>query len=128
MERFTFKQKADYFYLKVNLEFDAGNEVSFDILTFKRLLLIALDSLHGQVGSSIPVDVLKFDPVPLEAVIRIPESGLVKVWSALTLYGSHQEVKCAFRVTQVSPHLIALAANSRQWKLDGLQQEVNLSS
>lgn len=30
-------------------------------------------------------------------------SGLVKLWSALTLLGSYQNRRCAFRVLQVKP-------------------------
>ncbi|XP_067907747.1 ribonuclease P protein subunit p14 isoform X1 [Heterodontus francisci] len=44
--------------------------------------------------------------------------GLVKLWSALTLLGSYQNQKCAFRVTQVSPFLLALSGNSREFVLN----------
>ncbi|XP_031561534.1 ribonuclease P protein subunit p14-like [Actinia tenebrosa] len=118
MERVTFKQKAEYFYLKVLLEFercDGVNVPEIDMLLYKRLLIQALEELHGQVGAALTVDVLKYNSSTLQAILRVPESGLVKVWSALTLFGFYQDQRCAFRVLQVSPHLMAFAVDSRQW-------------
>ncbi|XP_020607743.1 ribonuclease P protein subunit p14-like [Orbicella faveolata] len=69
-----------------------------------------------QIGSAIIVDVIKFDPVSMEVIVRVKERGLVKLWSALTLLSYYRDRKCAIKVIQVSPHLLSLAVDSRQWK------------
>ncbi|XP_019392308.1 PREDICTED: ribonuclease P protein subunit p14 isoform X1 [Crocodylus porosus] len=70
------------------------------------------------VGAALPVDVLTYDEKTLSAILRVSSSGLVKLWSALTLLGSYQNRKCAFRVVQTSPFLLALSGNSRELVLD----------
>ncbi|XP_006169229.1 ribonuclease P protein subunit p14 isoform X2 [Tupaia chinensis] len=85
---------------------------------FKQLLLSALKDLFGEVGAALPLDVLTYEEETLSAVLRIRSSGLVKLWSSLTLLGSYRGKKCAFRVIQVSPFLLALSGNSRELALD----------
>ncbi|NWW61440.1 RPP14 protein, partial [Ifrita kowaldi] len=75
------------------------------------------------VGAALPVDVLTYEEKTLSAILRVISSGLVKVWSALTLLGFYQNRRCAFRVLQVkacetSPFLLALSGNSRELVLD----------
>ncbi|XP_050813568.1 ribonuclease P protein subunit p14 isoform X2 [Gopherus flavomarginatus] len=76
------------------------------------------DDLVSSVGAALPVDVLTYEEKTLSAILRVPSSGLVKLWSALTLLGSYQNRKCAFRVIQTSPFLLALSGNSRELILD----------
>ncbi|KXJ25942.1 ribonuclease P protein subunit p14 [Exaiptasia diaphana] len=122
MEKFTLPQKAEHFYLKVALEFEERDDEEssvkpvLDILSYKKLILEALEQLHGQVGGALVVDVLKYEQTTSEAILRVKESGLVKVWSALTLLGYYKDHRCAFHICQVSPHLMALAVDSRKWK------------
>ncbi|XP_006862183.1 PREDICTED: uncharacterized protein LOC102821270 [Chrysochloris asiatica] len=71
-----------------------------------------------KVGAALPLDVLTYEEKTLSAILRIGSSGLVKLWSSLTLLGSYQGKKCAFRVIQVSPFLLALSGNSRELVLD----------
>ncbi|MBN3322201.1 RPP14 protein, partial [Atractosteus spatula] len=85
---------------------------------FKQLIISALRDLYGEIGAAFPFDVLKFEENTLKAIIRVLSSGLVKLWSALTLLGSYQDEPCAFRITQVSPLLLALSGNSRDFELD----------
>lgn len=124
MERVTLTQTAQFFYLRVKLEISKEKDlppVQLDALIFKSLLLQALDSLHGKIGAALNVDVLKFDSKSMEAIVRVRERGLVKLWSSMTLFSYYQDRQCAITVIQVSPHLLSLAADSRQWKLeDGL--------
>uniref|UniRef100_G1NR82 Ribonuclease P/MRP subunit p14 n=1 Tax=Meleagris gallopavo TaxID=9103 RepID=G1NR82_MELGA len=71
-----------------------------------------------QVGAALPVDVLVYEEKSLCAVLRVVSGGFVKLWSALTLQGFYQNRRCAFRVLQTSPFLLALAGNSRELVLD----------
>ncbi|XP_009324610.1 PREDICTED: ribonuclease P protein subunit p14 [Pygoscelis adeliae] len=72
----------------------------------------------GRVGAALPVDVLTYEEKTLSAILRVVSSGLVKLWSALTLLGFYQNRRCAFRVLQTSPFLLALSGNSRELVLD----------
>uniref|UniRef100_A0A8C9A777 Ribonuclease P/MRP subunit p14 n=1 Tax=Prolemur simus TaxID=1328070 RepID=A0A8C9A777_PROSS len=74
--------------------------------------------LTGLVDAALPLDVLTYEEKTLSAILRICSSGLVKLWSSLTLLGSYKGKKCAFRVIQVSPFLLALSGNSRELVLD----------
>ncbi|NWR76491.1 RPP14 protein, partial [Centropus unirufus] len=85
---------------------------------FKQLVVSALRELHGEVGAALPVDVLTYEEKTLCAILRVISSGFVKLWSALTLLGFYQNRRCAFRVLQASPFLIALSGNSRELVLD----------
>uniref|UniRef100_A0A8C5IWL6 Ribonuclease P/MRP subunit p14 n=26 Tax=Neognathae TaxID=8825 RepID=A0A8C5IWL6_JUNHY len=85
---------------------------------FKQLVVTALRELHGEVGAALPVDVLTYEEKTLSAILRVISSGLVKLWSALTLLGFYQNRRCAFRVLQTSPFLLALSGNSRELVLD----------
>ncbi|XP_027496107.1 ribonuclease P protein subunit p14 [Corapipo altera] len=73
---------------------------------------------RNRVGAALPVDVLTYEEKTLSAILRVISSGLVKLWSALTLLGFYQNRRCAFRVLQTSPFLLALSGNSRELVLD----------
>ncbi|XP_066474292.1 ribonuclease P protein subunit p14 isoform X2 [Tiliqua scincoides] len=92
--------------------------ISLNAVEFKQLIISALKRLHGEVGAALPVDVLTYEEKTLSAILRVPNIGLVKLWSALTLLSSYQNRSCAFRVIQTSPFLLALAGNSRELVLD----------
>lgn len=115
-ERVVFKNASEYHYLKIHLDFEEAARLND--AHFKQLIISALKALHGEVGASLPFDVLKFDETSLSATLRVYSCGLVKLWSALTLFGSYYGKKCAFRVEQVSPFLLSLAGNSRELVLD----------
>ncbi|KAG6936093.1 ribonuclease P/MRP subunit p14 [Chelydra serpentina] len=116
-ERIVFKNAAEHHYVKGCLAFQEGG-MRLNAAHFKQLLISALKELHGEVGAALSVDVLTYEEKTLSAILRVPSSGLVKLWSALTLLGSYQNRKCAFRVIQTSPFLLALSGNSRELVLD----------
>lgn len=121
MERLTLPQKARFFYLKLKIEISKEvdeRSVEIDAVTFKSILIQTLDALHGKVGSAISVDIIKFEASLKEAILRVKESGLVKLWSALTLLSYYKDKRCAIYVIQVSPYLLSLGADSRQWKIN----------
>jgi len=119
VEKITLPQRAQFFYLRLKIDFSKEDDlppVEMDSVAFTSLMAQALGSLHGKIGSAIIVDVIKFDPVSMEVIVRVKERGLVKLWSALTLLSYYRDRKCAIKVIQVSPHLLSLAVDSRQWK------------
>ncbi|XP_059800203.1 ribonuclease P protein subunit p14 isoform X2 [Hypanus sabinus] len=115
-ERRVYKNASDYQYMKVRLEFEAPGFRLNDV-SFKQMIVSALRGLHGEIGAAVPIDVLKFEEQSLTAILRVRGSDLVKLWSALTLVASYKDAKCAFRVIQVSPFLLALSGNSREFLL-----------
>ncbi|XP_078399729.1 ribonuclease P protein subunit p14 isoform X1 [Cetorhinus maximus] len=110
-ERHVSRNTCDYHYLKVGLEFE-GTRPGFRLNAahFKHLIVSALKDLHGEIGAALPVDLLRFEEETLTAILRVKSSGLVKLWSALTLLGSYQNEKCAFRVTQMLPGLLSISS------------------
>ncbi|NXJ10232.1 RPP14 protein, partial [Odontophorus gujanensis] len=119
-ERRVLLSAAQHYYLRVRLELSDG-AARPGAPQLKQLVLAALRELHGEVGAALPVDVLAYEEKSLCAILRVVSSGLVKLWSALTLQGFYQNRRCAFRVLQVggtSPFLLALAGNSRELVLD----------
>ncbi|XP_074054979.1 ribonuclease P protein subunit p14 [Macrotis lagotis] len=116
-ERVVYRSPAQHHHLKVQLEFQDHGPRLTDA-QFKHLIVSALRDLFGEVGAALPFDVLTFEEKTLTAILRICSSGLVKLWSSLTLLGSYQNKKCAFRVLQVSPFLLALSGNSREFVLE----------
>ncbi|XP_065498713.1 ribonuclease P protein subunit p14 [Caloenas nicobarica] len=116
-ERRVLRAAAEHQYLRVRLELPDG-EARPNVAQLKQLVVSALRELHGEVGAALSVDILTYDEKTLSAILRVISSGLVKLWSALTLLGSYQNRRCAFRVLQTSPFLLALAGNSRELVLD----------
>lgn len=103
--------------MKVCLEFQ-DHTVGLNAAQFKQLLLSALKDLFGEVDAALPLDVITYEEKTLSAILRICSRGLVKLWSSLTLLGCYKGKKCAFKVIQVSPFLLALSGNSRELVLD----------
>nr|XP_004669142.1 ribonuclease P protein subunit p14 [Jaculus jaculus] len=116
-ERVVYKNPSEHHYMKVCLEFQE-HSTGLTAAQFKQLLVLALKDLFGEVGAALPLDVLTYEEKSLSAILRIGSSGLAKLWSSLTLLGSYKGKKCAFRVIQVSPFLLALSGNSRELVLD----------
>ncbi|XP_072276982.1 ribonuclease P protein subunit p14 [Pyxicephalus adspersus] len=116
-ERIVLRNPSEYQYLKVQLVFQREGVKLTDAL-YKSLIVSAIKDLHGEAGASCPLDLLKFDEKTLSGILRVNSSGLVKLWTSLTLLGQYQNQECSFRVIQVSPFLLALAGNSRELVLD----------
>ncbi|KAM9324167.1 ribonuclease P protein subunit p14 [Gastrophryne carolinensis] len=116
-ERIVLKNASEYHYLKIQLVF-LQKEVKLSAAQYKLLIVNALKELHGEVGSSFPLDLLKYDENTLSAILRVASSGFVKLWTSLTLLGQYQNQECSVRVIQTSPFLLALAGNSRELNLD----------
>ncbi|XP_059566849.1 ribonuclease P protein subunit p14-like [Myotis daubentonii] len=109
-ERIVYKNPSEHHYMKVCLEFQEHG-VGLNVAQFKQLLISALKDLFGEVDAALPLDILTYGEETLSAILRICSSGFVRLWSSLTLLGSYKGKKCAFRVIQVSPFLLALSGN-----------------
>ncbi|XP_058229425.1 ribonuclease P protein subunit p14 [Hemibagrus wyckioides] len=115
-ERVVYKNISEYHYMKINLVCENRSK-TLSPEQFKQLIISGVKDLYGEVGAALPFDLLTFDQHTLSAILRVYNRGLVKLWSALTLIGAYENKPCAFRVTQVSPFLLALSGNSRDLEL-----------
>ncbi|XP_024126751.1 ribonuclease P protein subunit p14 isoform X2 [Oryzias melastigma] len=115
-QRVVLKNASPHHYMKVHLELE-DNSKRLSAVELKHFIITGLKNLHGEVGAALNFDVLKYDEETLTALLRVHSSGLVKLWSSLTLLGSYQNQSCAFRVLQVSPFLLVLTGNSRELQL-----------
>ncbi|MCI4390264.1 hypothetical protein PGIGA_G00120490 [Pangasianodon gigas] len=115
-ERVVYKNFSEYHYMKIYLVCENRSK-TLSPEQFKQLIISGVKDLYGEVGAAFPFDLLTFDQSTLSAILRVYNRGLVKLWSALTLIGAYENEPCAFRVTQVSPFLLALSGNSREMEL-----------
>lgn len=116
-QRVVLKNASPYHYMKVCLVLE-DESTRLSAVELKQFIISGLKSLFGEVGAALTFDLLKYDEDTLTAFLRVGSSGLVRLWSSLTLLGSYQNQACAFRVLQVSPFLLALTGNSRELQLD----------
>ncbi|KAL4229162.1 Ribonuclease P protein subunit p14 [Mactra antiquata] len=116
-QKIVTKGSTDYCYLKIRLDFGKDHDAIIDALNFKQLILSAAKDVFGIAVSCSLIDVLRYEKSSRTAVIRIYHKYLTKLWSSLTMYGNINGAPCAFRILQVSSHLMALANNSRSMKL-----------
>eukprot|EP00731_Ephydatia_muelleri_P016560 Em0009g984a len=102
--------------MRVTMAFEKEPDFQLDSKQFKAIIVHSLQTLHGQVGAAVPVDILQChsqSASTLTSIIRIPYHELVKVWSALTLLGTYNGFVCIIKVERASPSLLSLALSSR---------------
>ncbi|KAG8550289.1 hypothetical protein GDO81_026946 [Engystomops pustulosus] len=116
-ERKVLKNCSEYQYLKIELVIEDKN-IKLSAPQMKLFIVSALKDLHGAAGASIPLDLLKYDENNLSAILRVKNSGFVKLWTSLTLLRQCHGHQCSVRVLQTSPFLLALAGNSRELVLN----------
>lgn len=118
------KGHLEYCYLKIRLDFEEPANPEIDVVQFKCAIIQAVKSLFGITGASNQIDILKYTEKDRSAIVRVHHRFLAQFWSSLTLYSVHDGVSCAFRVLQVSAHLMALAANSRSTPIRTVAESV----
>lgn len=111
------KQTPQYSYLMVTLEFaEDDSPPDIDVILFRTILVQVLKSLFGDLGAASQVDILRYDASMRRAILRVPNSGLVQLWSSLTWHDAHQGHKCRFHVHKISPCLLSLTTDSRTFQ------------
>ncbi|XP_050306122.1 ribonuclease P protein subunit p14 [Anthonomus grandis grandis] len=104
---------SENYYLDVKLILQDPEEVPVAYL--KKNILEALRELFGEIGATITIDILKFNPETLEAIIRVPESHYIKLRGSLTLCGRYEGKRCIYSVRKSTPVLLALQGDSRNY-------------
>lgn len=75
---------------------------------FKGRIEQVLNTVFGEIGGHITVDVLKFNVKTRRAILRVPDDHYVKLRSALTLVATFQDIPCCYKVHSASPVLLSL--------------------
>lgn len=107
-------QPSSKFYMDIRLDFGEEygfSEVEMNEAKFKYTILLALKILYGDMGCTIPVDVLKYREEDRRAFVRVPANDVEKVWSALSLFSKYNDLACMFRIYKVTPVLACLMLN-----------------
>lgn len=110
-------QQPRFWYLRTQLEFEEKNLEVTDVVV-RTIILKALTTLYGQVGSSVDVDVLKHDAGTGVSILRVVSESVVRLWSSLTLLGEYDGHRSRFVVKQSSNFLMSLALDSREVALN----------
>lgn len=104
----------------MNISMDYNNAALPFPLTVELLHVIlksTINVMFGEVSSSLPLDILKFDPKSQEVIVRVPSCNYAKVRAALTVATTMRlgvvDVPVVYQVTQASSTLLALAGPQR---------------
>ncbi|XP_042221868.1 ribonuclease P protein subunit p14-like [Homarus americanus] len=81
------------------------------------VLRAAVEIMFGEVSSSLPLDILKFDAKSGQVIIRVPSKNYAKVRAALTVCPAMRvagvDVPVMYSVRQASACLLSLAGPER---------------
>ncbi|XP_076268183.1 ribonuclease P protein subunit p14-like [Rhynchophorus ferrugineus] len=106
---------SKYYYLDVSMVFEFQKEVT--PAYFKKYILESIKQIFGEfAAAAIQIDILKFNPETLRAVLRVPKEFYIKLRASLTLSGQFEGVKCSYIVHKASPLLLALQGDSRDYQ------------
>ncbi|KAK9884078.1 hypothetical protein WA026_005016 [Henosepilachna vigintioctopunctata] len=83
---------------------------------YKKNINRAVRSLFGESACSSNIDLLKYNPTTLEAVIRVPKHLYVKVHASLTLCANYFDCPCRYIIHKTSPLLLSFQGDSRNYK------------
>nr|XP_022301432.1 ribonuclease P protein subunit p14-like [Crassostrea virginica] len=109
----SFSKKS---FFRIQLEFENEGYADIGETMFKFVVQQAVKNLFGEIGECF-VDVIKYDPILLEAILATSERFQVQLHGALTLFSCYENKRCAFRIHQISPSLMGLASDSQQMSL-----------
>jgi len=96
-------------YLLVKLETENCKDLDTSVSYLTSNIILSLQQVFGEVGAAIPFSVLNFSTESRKAILACPESGLVRLRTALTLQKSYQGSACCYSVERVSPDLLSLS-------------------
>ena len=82
--------QQSYLLVKLEIESKAFKEIDTSLDYISNNIIVSLKSVFGEVGAAIPFSVLKFCPDSSSFILSCPDSGLVKLRTALTLQSNYQ--------------------------------------
>lgn len=108
MCQLVINKSCEHHYITMSLDFEDGVSVSITEVRFNMLISAVIREMFGDVGAATDVKLLSFKEDKLLGLLQVPTGALRKVWFALTLFSNYGRERCAFRIHQISPDLIAL--------------------
>ena len=79
-----------YLLVKLEIEGKSIKEIDTSLDYISNNITLSLKSVFGEFGAAIPFSVLKYYPDSSSLILCCPDSGLVKLKTALTLQNSYQ--------------------------------------
>ena len=76
--------------MKLEIEGKAIKEIDTSLDYITNNIIVSLKSVFGELGAAIPFSVLKYCPDSSSLIVSCPDSGLVKLRTALTLQNNYQ--------------------------------------
>jgi len=102
--------QLSYLLIKIDLDGDIS-ELDTSKEYINNNIKSSLKTVFGELGAGIPFSVLKYFPDTRSIVLECPDSGLVKLRTALTLQNNYQGVDCCYSVSRVTKDLVCLSVN-----------------
>lgn len=81
----------------------------------KKNIVEAINTLFGEVGTAVNIDLIKCNSTNTRVIIRVPESHYLKLRSSLTLASQYEGQTCVYKVHKASPLLLGLLGDSRNY-------------
>ncbi|XP_045466776.1 ribonuclease P protein subunit p14-like [Harmonia axyridis] len=105
-----------YYYMHISLNFEKDQENRITPAFFKDNIIRCVRSVFGECACNADIDLLKYNPGNLNAIIRIPEHLYVKVHAALSFCGAWHGQPCFYIIHKTSPLLLSLSQDSRNYE------------
>uniref|UniRef100_T1JKY8 Ribonucleases P/MRP subunit Pop8-like domain-containing protein n=1 Tax=Strigamia maritima TaxID=126957 RepID=T1JKY8_STRMM len=67
------RNACEHYYLQIKLDFSSAPDHVISAQMFQSTIIQAIEQMFGECGSSIAIDLLKYNQNHREAVIRVPK-------------------------------------------------------
>nr|XP_027195865.1 uncharacterized protein LOC113790398 [Dermatophagoides pteronyssinus] len=104
----TFENK--FVYMDVQLCFTI-KQSTIEVREFKLIIMKAIDSLLGEIGSKIQFDIVKYCCKDFRAIIRLLARDYVKLHLCLSLLNEWKDSRCQFIIHKSSHCLASIVVN-----------------
>ncbi|XP_045596709.1 ribonuclease P protein subunit p14 [Procambarus clarkii] len=110
--------ESKHWYLDVHMNYNQQDlPCEMTAALVQVVLRAAVDTMFGEMSSSLPLDILKFDAKCGQVIIRVPSNNYAKVRAALTVCPSMRvagkDIPVVYSVQQASSCLLSLAGPQR---------------
>ncbi|OTF74533.1 hypothetical protein BLA29_012482 [Euroglyphus maynei] len=95
----TFENR--FVYIDVQLCFTIKQNSTIEIREYKLIIMKAIDSLLGEIGSKIQFDIIKYRCNDCRAIIRLLARDYVKLHLCLSLLNEWNDSRCQFIIHKV---------------------------
>lgn len=105
-----------FIYMKIKLMLQDDVSIDFDIVSLKELILKSLKERFGEMGKSLPVDVLGYNETTREGIIRCSDIVFNRLSCSLLFCCEFRSLTFYAKILKVSYSSLALTSNSRTYR------------